>query len=77
MAIEINKEQMAEAIPAVQQFIEEELDLEIGELKARFLIEFFAKEIGPIAYNQGVDEAEAYFRTKLEDLKGTCFEPKE
>ncbi len=74
MPIEITKEQMADAIPAVQQFIEEELDLEIGELKARFLVEFFAKEIGPHAYNQGVDDAEAYFRSKLEDLKGTCFE---
>lgn len=74
MPIEINKEQMADAIPAVQQFIEEELDLEIGELKARFLIEFFVKEIGPHAYNRGVDDAEAYFRSKLEDLKGTCFE---
>lgn len=68
---------MADAIPAVQQFIEEELEIEIGELKARLLIEFFAKEIGPHAYNRGVDDAESYFRAKLEDLKGTCFEPKE
>ncbi|MDQ8183324.1 DUF2164 domain-containing protein [Pelagicoccus sp. SDUM812005] len=77
MPITLNKEQMADAIPAVQRYVEEELDLEIGELKARFLIEFFAKEIGPHAYNQGVDDAEAYFRAKLEDLRGTCFEPKD
>lgn len=77
MPITLNKEQMADAIPAVQRYVEEELDLEIGELKARFLIEFLAKEIGPHAYNQGVDDAEAYFRAKLEDLRGTCFEPKD
>lgn len=77
MSIQLSKDQMADAIPAVQHYIEEELDLEIGELKARFLIEFFAKEIGSLAYNQGIDDAEAYFRAKLEDLKGTCFEPRE
>ncbi|MDQ8186026.1 DUF2164 domain-containing protein [Pelagicoccus sp. SDUM812002] len=77
MPIEISKDQMACTIPAVQQFIQEEFEIEIGELKARFLIEFFAKEIGPLAFNQGVDEAEAYFRAKIEDLKGACFEPKE
>lgn len=74
MPIVLSKEQMTDAIPVVQQFIHEELDLEISELKARFLVAFFAKEIGPHAYNQGVDDAEAYFRSKLEDLKGTCFE---
>lgn len=73
MPVTLNKEQMANAIPSVQTFIEDELGQEIGELKARFLVEFFMKELGPIAYNQGVEDAETFFRSKLEDLKGCCF----
>ncbi|MBD5781878.1 DUF2164 domain-containing protein [Pelagicoccus sp. NFK12] len=76
MPITLSKEQLTEAILATQQYMEDEFDLEIGELKARFLIEFLLKEIGPHAYNQGVDDADAYFRAKLEDLKGSCFEPR-
>jgi uncharacterized protein (DUF2164 family) len=33
------------------------------------------KEIGPLAYNLGVQQAEEFFRKQLEDLPATCFEP--
>lgn len=77
MALNLDKDQLAEAIESVQQYFEDELEVEIGELKARLLIDFFLKEIGPTAYNHGVADAESYFREKLEDLRGSCFEPRE
>jgi uncharacterized protein (DUF2164 family) len=43
-------------------------------MKAKFLLDYFLREIGPFPYNQGVKDAEEYFRGKLEDLSGTCFE---
>ena len=43
-------------------------------MKARFLLDYIMKEIGPFAYNKGVKDAEAYFRGKVEDLSATCFE---
>lgn len=46
----------------------------MSDLKARLLLDYFMKEVGPYAYNQGVSHAETYLRRKLEDLPGTCYE---
>lgn len=74
MSIELNKAEIDVIIPSIQRYVEEEFDLDIGDMKARFLMEYFLKEIGPFAYNKGVKDAEEYFRDKVEDLPGTCYE---
>jgi len=74
MAIELTKQQIQEIVPSLQKYFREELEQEIGEMPAKFLLEYFMKEIAPIAYNKGVRDAESYFRSKLEDLPAVCFE---
>jgi len=75
MAIELTKEEIADVIPSLRRYFREELELEISEMRAKFLLNYFLKEIAPFAYNQGVKDAESYFRGRVEDLSGTCFEP--
>ena len=75
MAIELTKEETADIIPSLRRYFKEELELEISEMRAKFLLNYFLKEIAPFAYNQGVKDAESYFRGRVEDLSGTCFEP--
>ena len=43
-------------------------------MRAKFLLNYFLKELAPFAYNKGVKDAESYFRGRVEDLSGTCFE---
>ena len=74
MAIELSKEEIQDILPSIQKYVEEEFGDEIGEMKAKFLLDYFLKEIGPYAYNQGVKDAERYFREKIEDLPGSCYE---
>ena len=74
MAIELTKEEIERIVPSVQKFFREELDLDISEMRAKFLLSYFLKEIAPFAYNKGVKDAEEYFRNKVEDLTATCFE---
>lgn len=74
MAIELSKQDTAEIIPSLQKFFREELDQEISEMRAAFLLSYIMKEIAPFAYNRGVSDAESYFRAKVEDLPGVCFE---
>lgn len=74
MAIELTKEEIKEILPSIQKYVREEFEEEIGELKARLLLNYFLKEVGPYAYNQGVGDAEKYFRERIEDLSGTCHE---
>ena len=75
MAIELTKEEVADVIPSLRRYFREELEMEISEMRAKFLLNYFLKEIAPFAYNKGVKDAETYFRGRVEDLSGICFEP--
>ena len=72
--MKLEKEQVKEIILSIKRYVEEEFGEEIGNLKAELLLDYFMKEIAPYAYNRGVQDAEAFFREKLEDLQGSCHE---
>jgi len=74
MPLELSKETVREITPSLRRFLAEELDVEIGEMQANFLLDYILKEISPFAYNKGVKDAEAFLRAHLEDLRNTCFE---
>ena len=77
MAIEIRKETRGELIDSLKRFFDQELDQEIGDLKAELVLQFFLEEIGPTVYNKAIADAQAYFHGKVEDLEGTCYEPEQ
>jgi uncharacterized protein (DUF2164 family) len=74
MAIEFTKQETEPITHSIQKFFRDEWDEELSDMRARFLLDFFLKEIGPFAYNQGVKDAESYLRGKVEDLTAVCFE---
>jgi len=53
----------------------EHWDQEIGDLKAKLLLDFVLREIGPAIYNQAVSDAQAFMSEMVAELDGTCFEP--
>ena len=53
----------------------ENLDQDVGDLKASLLLEFFVKEIGPSVYNQAIADAQADLQEKVADLDATRYEP--
>lgn len=75
MAIELNPQESAEAIHSLRKYFTAELESDLSELQARLLLDYFLKEIGPLAYNRGVHDAEEFLRGRLEDLSATCYEP--
>ncbi len=75
MAIELLPQETEEVIHSLKKYFSSELDQEIGDLKAKLLLDYILKEIAPLAYNQGIKHAEEFLRLKLEDLPATCFEP--
>jgi len=74
MAIELTKQEIEAIIPSLRKYFKEELEQELSEMRAKFLLDYFLKEIAPLAYNKGVKDAELYFRAKIEDLPAICFE---
>lgn len=75
MPIALTAEETAEAIHSLKKFAAEHLDENIGDLRAKLLLDYILKEIAPLAYNRGVADAESFLRRQLEELPATCFEP--
>jgi uncharacterized protein (DUF2164 family) len=74
MNVNLSSAETKEVLHSIKRFFSQELEFEIGDLQAGFVLDFFLKEIAPFAYNQGVEDARRFLAEKLEDLPGTCFE---
>ncbi len=55
-------------IRKIQRYFQEELDQELGQFDAEFLLDFFSKEVGAFYYNQGLNDAKAVLADKLDTL---------
>ena len=75
MPITLSDEITDRAIASIRRYVADELDQEIGELKARLMLEFFIKEIGGSVYNAAISDAQTYFRDRVADLEGACSAP--
>ena len=73
MAIELNAEQKKRALASIKTFASQELDQDLGDLKAGLVLEFILKEIAPSVYNQAIADAQAFFRDRVADLEGVCY----
>lgn len=58
----------------IQLYFQEELEREIGQFDAGFLLDFFAKEIGPYFYNRGLYDAQAVLESRLENIAEAIYE---
>ena len=74
MAIKIDKQTQAYLVDSIKRFFAEDLDSDIGDLKAMRVLDFCLREIGPSVYNQAIVDAQAYFQQKATDLGGTRYE---
>jgi uncharacterized protein (DUF2164 family) len=74
MSIQLSREKEAEVIQSIARFFSEKLDLEISEVQAKSVLAYFFCEIGPFAYNKGVEDAQKQLIRVAEDLPGICFQ---
>jgi uncharacterized protein (DUF2164 family) len=59
---------------SIKRYFAEQLNQDIGDLKATLLLDFVLKEIGPSIYNKAIGDAQAYFQARVADLDGVCYE---
>lgn len=75
MAVTLTKAQRKDALRSIEQYLRDEMELEeMGEMQAGFLLDYILTELAPLAYNQGVRDAQRYFLERTEDLTGSLFE---
>ena len=75
MTIELSDEATKQSIASIRRYFEEELDQDIGDLKAGNILEFIIKEIAPSVYNHAIEDAQTYLRDRVADLDGACAVP--
>ena len=61
-------------LDSIKRFFAEEMDDDIGDLKAMNVLDFFSSEIGPSVYNQAIADAQAFLSEKVSDLSGVQYE---
>jgi uncharacterized protein (DUF2164 family) len=57
-----------QAIAALQAYFADNMEEQIGELKAGLLLDFILSELGPSVYNQALADARAFFEERSNDL---------
>lgn len=74
MAIKLKQEVETRLLGSIQRYCAENMDEEVGELKARLLLDFCLREIGPSVYNQAILDAQAAMHDKIAEIETICYE---
>jgi uncharacterized protein (DUF2164 family) len=72
--IEFTSEEKEILVQKVKGYFNAELDQDIGQFDAEFLIDFVSREIGPYFYNRGLYDAQALVEDKIETLTEAFYE---
>ncbi len=70
MTVKLPREATAALTASIKRFAREELELDLGDLKAALVLDFILREAGPSIHNAALDEAGRWLAEKVEDLPG-------
>ncbi|WP_299076784.1 DUF2164 domain-containing protein [uncultured Paraglaciecola sp.] len=66
--IEFPAQQKEQIIQKLQKYMLKELDVELGQFDADFLLDFISKEMGSLYYNQGLYDAQTVLADKMDSI---------
>ena len=66
--VDLSRDDVERIVHKIKKHFSDELDYDIGGFDAEFLIEFFAREVGPFFYNKGLSDAQGLLLEKTEEL---------
>ena len=68
------KEEKDILVSKIQRYFQDQLDQDIGQFDADFLLDFISKEMGAFFYNQGLRDAQSVLEEKLESINDAIYE---
>ena len=74
MDIKFPKNTEKQMVESLMSYFEESMDEELTDLKAKLLLDFFFREIGPSVYNLAVSDVQSVMIEKVNDLEGSCYQ---
>ncbi|MDQ6973439.1 MAG: DUF2164 domain-containing protein [Mariprofundaceae bacterium] len=61
-------------IEKLKHYFDAELDQDIGQFDAEFLLDFFTNEMGVYFYNRGLHDAQAVLQSRLESITDAIYD---
>lgn len=72
--IEFTNEEKSAIVANIQRYVQAELDHELGQFDAEFLLDFFSEQVGAYYYNRGLLDARAILDGRLADMTDAIYE---
>jgi len=72
--IKFTKDEKELIIKKIQLYFREELEQQIGQFDAEFLLDFFSEEVGAYYYNRGLYDAQAILESRLDNIAEAIYE---
>lgn len=72
--MELAKTQRTELVEEIQRYFQDELAVELGQFDSEFLIDFLAKKMGVLYYNQGIHDAQKLIEARAYQLTESLYE---
>lgn len=72
--IEFTSQQKQKMAEALQEYLADELDTELGQFDAQFLLDFVIGKFAPVFYNKGLSDAQAIMERKVLDIADEIFQ---
>ena len=74
MQIEFTKQEKELLVQKLKHYFTNELDQDIGQFDAEFLLDFFGKELGIYYYNRGLIDAQDIFKSRVDSITDAIYE---
>ena len=72
--IEFSKTEKEIIINKIKLYFREQLEQDIGQFDAEFLLDFFAEEMGTFFYNRGLYDAQTLLEQRIENINEAILE---
>ncbi|WP_319552583.1 DUF2164 domain-containing protein [uncultured Vibrio sp.] len=72
--IKLDRAQKETLATAIQDYMEDELSVEIGQFDCEFLIDFITEKLGAVYYNKGVEDAKALLERRMLEVSDELYE---
>ncbi|EMY6575084.1 DUF2164 domain-containing protein [Vibrio alginolyticus] len=72
--IKLERAQKEALATAIQDYMQDELDVEIGQFDSEFLIDFITEKLGVIYYNKGVEDAKLLIERRMLEVSEELYE---
>ncbi|HCG7154273.1 TPA: DUF2164 domain-containing protein [Vibrio parahaemolyticus] len=72
--IKLERAQKETLASAIQDYMQDELSIEIGQFDSEFLIDFITDKLGAVYYNKGVEDAKAVIERRMLEMSNELYE---